>query len=300
MMHGVFLALVFAVLVDLLSDGCTKLSLWMVKRAASQLPRKHRQRWCEEWCADLETRSRLLRPIFALDLFRAAFTLRREYFRITLARRRAVPRAPIEYNIFDFAKRAFDIAGALAIAATFAPLLLVIVLRLSMESGPIFIRHRRIGRGGRTFECLKFRTMVPNAEEVLNDLLVNDPEACAEWLHCHKLRHDPRLTRVGRFLRQTSLDELPQLWNVLRGDMSLVGPRPIGRDEASRYGRFLSAYLTARPGITGLSQVTGSNDTDYRRRAVMDSYYARKRSLLLDLQILLKTIKTVLWGRGPY
>ena len=297
MMRDAFLALVFAVLVELLSDGCTRLSLWMVKRAASQLPRRYRQRWHEEWCADLESRSRLLRPIFVLGLFHAAFILRREYVRMALARRGSVPKALASDHASDVIKRAVDVVGALTIALLFAPVIFVVITIMSMESGPIFTRHRRLGRGGRTFECLKFRTMVPNSEHIVCDLLGRSPVAQAEWLRDHKLRHDPRITRVGRFLRTTSLDELPQLWNVLRGEMSLVGPLPIVREDAARYGRHLSAYLATRPGLTGLWQLTGKNDTDYRRRAVLDAYYARKQSVLVDLQILLKTVKAVLWRR---
>ena len=197
-------------------------------------------------------------------------------------------------------KRLLDVVGALALALVFSPLILLIAVRMRLEGGPILFRHRRIGQGGRTFECLKFRTMVPHAEQVLQQLLETDPEARAEWLRDHKLRHDPRVTRLGRFLRKTSLDELPQLWNVLRGEMSLVGPRPIVKEEMLRYGRYLPAYMAAKPGVTGLWQVTGRNDTDYRRRVVMDTYYVRKQTLLMDLRILIKTVKVVLWGHGAY
>ena len=201
---------------------------------------------------------------------------------------------------YRFLKRILDIAGAFAIGLAFSPLLLVIAVRMGLEEGPILFRHRRIGQGGRVFECLKFRTMVPNAEQILHDLLDKDSDARAEWLRDHKLRNDPRVTRLGRFLRRTSLDELPQLWNVLRGEMTLVGPRPIVKEEMLRYGRHLQTYLAAKPGITGLWQVTGRTDTDYRRRVAMDTYYVKKQGLLIDLQILLKTVKVVLWGRGAY
>lgn len=197
-------------------------------------------------------------------------------------------------------KRLLDIVGALALSLVFSPLVLIIAVRMRLEGGPILFRHRRIGQGGRTFECLKFRTMVPNAEQVLQNLLKEDSEARAEWLRDHKLRNDPRVTRLGRFLRKTSLDELPQLWNVLRGEMSLVGPRPIVKDEMLRYGRYLPSYLAAKPGITGLWQVTGRNDTDYQRRVVLDTYYVRKQTLLIDMKILIKTVKVVIWGRGAY
>ena len=198
------------------------------------------------------------------------------------------------------AKRTLDIAGSLAIGLVFSPLILVIALRMRMEGGPVLFRHQRIGRGGKPFDCLKFRTMVPNAEQILRDLLEKNPAAKAEWLRDHKLKNDPRVTRVGRFLRKTSLDELPQLWNVLRGEMSLVGPRPIVREEMLRYGRYLRRYVAAKPGVTGLWQVMGRNDTDYRRRVVMDTYYVRKRTILMDLRILLKTVRVVIWGHGAY
>lgn len=299
MMHDALLALLFAVFVDQLSDVCTKLSLWMVKRAASQLPRRYRQRWHEDWCADLGTRSRLLRPIFALGLFRAALTLRREYFRIALVRRGTISKAPISGHAFAVIKRSLDIASALVIGAFYAPLILAIIARLSMERGPILFRHRRIGKGGKAFECLKFRTIRHNAGRVLPNLVESDPEVQAEWLHDHELPDDPRVTRFGRFLRKTRLDDLPKLWNVLRGEMSLVGPHPIVQDAAPLYGRHLSAYLATRPGLTGLWQLTRSDDTEYQRRALMDAYYAKKQSLLLDLKILLQTARIALWDERP-
>lgn len=211
--------------------------------------------------------------------------------------------APAQYSphwVYAALKRLTDVGGALVLSLAFSPLLLIIVVLTGLESGAILFRHRRIGQGGRTFDCLKFRTMVPNAEQRLLDLLEKDPQARAEWLRDHKLRNDPRVTRLGRFLRKSSLDELPQLWNVFRGEMSLVGPRPIVKEEMLRYGRYLRAYLAAKPGITGLWQVTGRNDTDYRRRVVMDTYYVRKQTFLMDMKILLRTVKVVIWGRGAY
>lgn len=199
-------------------------------------------------------------------------------------------------------KRVLDVLGAIVLAVVFAPLILaiVIVALIRREPGSIIYQHRRIGQDGHAFECLKFRTMVPNAEQVLRELLERDPAIEAEWMRDHKLRCDPRVTRLGRFLRRTSLDELPQLWNVIRGDMSLVGPRPVIREELLRYGRNVRAYLSAKPGITGLWQVKGRNDTDYRRRVVLDTYYVRNQTLLLDLYILLKTTGVVLGGSGAY
>lgn len=178
--------------------------------------------------------------------------------------------------------------------------MLLIVLLTRREGSPAIYKHRRVGRDGKPFGCLKFRTMIPNADQVLRELLESNPELKAEWVRDHKLRNDPRVTALGRFLRRTSLDELPQIWNVIRGEMSLVGPRPVVREELLRYGRNVRAYLTTRPGITGLWQVTGRNDTDYRRRVALDTYYARNKSLILDLYILLKTTRVVLAGRGAY
>jgi exopolysaccharide production protein ExoY len=197
-------------------------------------------------------------------------------------------------------KRVLDVIGAVILGLVFSPLMLVIVLLMRKADGSVIYRHRRVGRRGQMFSCLKFRTMVPNADQVLRDLLENNPELQAEWVRDHKLRHDPRVTRLGRFLRRTSLDELPQLLNVLRGEMSLVGPRPVIREELLRYGRNVGTYLAAKPGITGLWQVTGRNNTDYRRRVVLDTYYVRNQTLLLDLYILAKTTGVVLGGNGAY
>ncbi len=197
-------------------------------------------------------------------------------------------------------KRLLDVIGAVILGLVFSPLMLMIVLLMRKGDDSAIYRHRRVGRGGQMFSCLKFRTMVPNADQVLHDLIARDPELKAEWIRDHKLRHDPRVTRLGRFLRRTSLDELPQLMNVLRGEMSLVGPRPVIREELLRYGRSVGTYLAAKPGITGLWQVMGRNDTDYRRRVVLDAYYVRNQNLLLDLYVLMKTIGVVLSGNGAY
>jgi Undecaprenyl-phosphate galactose phosphotransferase WbaP len=197
-------------------------------------------------------------------------------------------------------KRLVDVVGAVVLGLVFAPLIVVIVFLMRKSGSSVIYRHRRVGRGGQMFSCLKFRTMVPNADQVLRELLENNPELQAEWVRDHKLRNDPRVTRLGRFLRRTSLDELPQLWNVLRGEMSLVGPRPVVREELLRYGRNVGIYLAAKPGITGLWQVTGRNDTDYRRRVVLDTYYVRNQNLVLDLYILAKTTGVVLGGNGAY
>jgi Undecaprenyl-phosphate galactose phosphotransferase WbaP len=214
--------------------------------------------------------------------------------------RSAAPAFAPKSSAAALGKRVMDVVGAIVLGLVFSPLMLVIVFVLRKGGSSVIYRHRRVGRGGQTFCCLKFRTMVPNADQVLRELLEHNPELQAEWVRDHKLRHDPRVTRLGRFLRRTSLDELPQLWNVLKGEMSLVGPRPVVREELLRYGRNVGIYLTAKPGITGLWQVTGRNDTDYRRRVVLDTYYVRNQNFLLDLYILLKTTAVVLGGSGAY
>jgi lipopolysaccharide/colanic/teichoic acid biosynthesis glycosyltransferase len=203
-------------------------------------------------------------------------------------------------RIGSILKRVLDIVGALALGILFSPLIFLIVIMMYRDPAPIIYKHRRVGRGGKMFECLKFRTMVPNAQQVLRELLDREPALKAEWLRHHKLRDDPRVTSIGKLLRRTSLDELPQIWNVIRGEMSLVGPRPVEREELLRYGKHAIAYLSAKPGITGLWQVTGRNDVDYRRRIAMDVCYVRKHTVLLDLYILLKTMRVVLIGDGAY
>ena len=197
-------------------------------------------------------------------------------------------------------KHVFDVLGALTLGLVFLPVILGVIIALRREGGPVFFRHRRIGRDGVIFECLKFRTMVPDADRVLRDMLEKNSELKAEWLRNHKLKVDPRITPVGRFLRKTSLDELPQLWNILRGEMSLVGPRPVVLDELIRYGRCAPRYLSVRPGLTGLWQVNGRNDTSYRRRVALDVYYVRRQNMWLDLQILARTVKVVFGDRGAY
>lgn len=200
----------------------------------------------------------------------------------------------------ETAKRLLDIIGVLILALVLSPLLVVVGLALARDRGPIIYRHMRTGRDGLIFGCLKFRTMVPDADQALRELLHRDAGLRTEWLRDRKLRNDPRVTTIGRFLRRTSLDELPQLWNVLKGEMSLVGPRPVVYEEWARYGRRLHHYLAAKPGVTGLWQVKGRSDCSYRRRVALDSYYVRKRSLVLDISILLQTVRIVLRGRGAH
>jgi undecaprenyl-phosphate galactose phosphotransferase len=197
-------------------------------------------------------------------------------------------------------KRIFDFLGALALGLILSPFILVIALLIRLEGQPVVFRHKRVGRHGKVFHCLKFRTMAPNAEQLLRDLLKAHPELRDEWTQNHKLRDDPRITAVGRFLRRTSLDELPQLWNVIRGEMSLVGPRPIVRAELLRYGRHVASYLAVKPGLTGLWQVRGRSDTTYRRRVSMDKFYVSHQNAIMDLYILAATALVVLRRAGAY
>jgi len=199
------------------------------------------------------------------------------------------------------AARVLDI-GLILLAAPYiilAFLLITILIRLD-SAGPVFYRQARIGRFGRRFHVYKFRTMVQNADQLLQTYLDRSPELKAEWLATHKLKKDPRVTRVGAVLRKTSLDELPQVWNILIGEMSLIGPRPIVDAEVEKYGHCFELYKQVRPGLTGLWQVSGRSDTSYKRRVELDEYYILHRSLKLDLQILWKTVFVVLRKDGAY
>jgi Undecaprenyl-phosphate galactose phosphotransferase WbaP len=196
-------------------------------------------------------------------------------------------------------KRALDFFGAGVGGLLISPLLLTTILLIKLDSpGPAIYGQQRVGTGGRTFRCWKFRTMCAEAEETLNEHLQGDPTLRAEWERDQKLRDDPRVTRIGRFLRETSLDELPQLWNVLKGEMSLVGPRPIVEAEIPRYGTMYQLYKRVRPGISGPWQVGGRSDTGYAERVSLDAYYVRNWSVWLDLVILGRTAATVVSRRG--
>lgn len=188
--------------------------------------------------------------------------------------------------------------GALVLLTLFSPLMAVVAWLIWRRDGrPIFFGHYRVGRDGQMFKCWKFRSMVLNSAEMLAELLQNDPAAKAEWDRDQKLSNDPRITPVGAFLRKTSLDELPQLFNVLKGEMRLVGPRPITLGELDRYGEVRWHYLNAMPGMTGLWQVSGRSDTTYEERVELDRDYVEQRSLWSDAVILLKTVAVVL-GKG--
>lgn len=198
-------------------------------------------------------------------------------------------------------KRSIDLVLTVILAIILLPLLLALALAIKIDSpGPVFYSHRRIGRGGREFLAWKFRSMIPNADAVLDRYLAENPQAEAEWVNTQKLRNDPRITRLGRFLRRTSLDELPQLWNVIRGEMSLVGPRPIVREEIARYGMDFETYTWVQGGLTGLWQVSGRSDTSYQARVDYDRFYVHNWSVWLDFCILFRTIGTVLSRAGAF
>jgi Undecaprenyl-phosphate galactose phosphotransferase WbaP len=179
-------------------------------------------------------------------------------------------------------------------------MLLLMALVKCTSRGPIFFGHTRIGQHGRKFKAWKFRSMYVNSKELLREHLAKNPEARAEWKRDHKLRNDPRVTRIGELLRKTSLDELPQLWNVLVGEMTLVGPRPIVQDEVARYGRVFKMYTSVKPGITGLWQVSGRNDVGYEERVQLDQFYVRHWSPWLDVYILGRTVITLVLRQGAY
>ncbi len=197
-------------------------------------------------------------------------------------------------------KRIFDLVVSLTVMVVGFPVLLWIAAKVAASGQPVFYGHQRIGRHNKPFPCYKFRTMAPNAEQLLADLLARDPEAKAEWDRDFKLKNDPRITPIGHFLRKTSLDELPQLWNVLKGEMSLVGPRPVVEAELERYGNQVDYYLEANPGITGLWQISGRNDISYDERVYLDAWYVKNWSLFSDIVILFKTVKVIFKKDGAY
>ena len=207
-----------------------------------------------------------------------------------------LPKAPP--SLAAFSKVAADVILCTLLLVVLAPVMGAIAIAVALDGGPVLFTHERIGKGGRRFYCFKFRSMVVSADEVLNKCFSSDPVAREEWLATQKLTNDPRVTRVGRFLRATSLDELPQLFNVLRLEMSLVGPRPIVENELPRYGRSITYYLQARPGVTGLWQVSGRSNTSYARRVALDAWYVKSWRFWRDVGILFRTIPAVLRREG--
>ncbi|KMK18101.1 UDP-phosphate galactose phosphotransferase [Pluralibacter gergoviae] len=197
-------------------------------------------------------------------------------------------------------KRLFDLIASVSIILILSPLLIYICMKVKKDGGNAIYGHERVGKGGRTFKCLKFRSMVVNSSEVLEQLLANDPIAKAEWDATFKLKNDPRITQIGNFLRRTSMDELPQLFNVVKGEMSLVGPRPIITAELVRYNEEVDYYLLTKPGMTGLWQVSGRSDVDYDTRVYFDAWYVKNWSMWNDIAILFKTVAVVLKRDGAY
>jgi exopolysaccharide production protein ExoY len=207
----------------------------------------------------------------------------------------------VRHPVGGAVKRIFDIVAAVAAIAALLPMFAIVCVAVYVECpGPVLFRQRRIGFDGREFTCLKFRTMAIDAERALRDYLANNEDARREWQTTHKLRNDPRITGFGRFLRRSSLDELPQLFNVLMGHMSIVGPRPIVGEEISRYREHFGDYVSARPGLTGLWQVSGRNTTSYPQRVAYDVEYLRNWSFSRDMQIILATATHVWEGNGAY
>jgi exopolysaccharide production protein ExoY len=198
-------------------------------------------------------------------------------------------------------KRTADIILALCGIILLVPFFVICYLATAFFSaGPVLFRHKRVGFNGKQFDCWKFRTMAVDAQERLRRHLEADPAAAAEWIATRKLRHDPRVTPIGAMLRRSSLDELPQLFNVLKGDMSIVGPRPVTEEELSRYSDAINAYYACRPGITGLWQVSGRSTTTFQRRVVLDSYYAQHWSIVLDVKIIMATVPAVCFSDTAY
>jgi exopolysaccharide production protein ExoY len=198
-------------------------------------------------------------------------------------------------------KRIIDLSAASLMVVAMLPILLVVAAAIKLcDGGPVFFKHRRVGLGGRTFDCLKFRTMKIDAEARLADWLKENPAAAEEWNATRKLKNDPRLTPIGKSLRKSSIDELPQLFNVLRGEMSLVGPRPVVAEELLLYGRHVAHYYAVRPGLTGAWQISGRNDVSYAERVRLDTEYCMTWSATTDLLILFKTVPVLFSGRGSY
>src|SRR5690606_35076679 len=214
---------------------------------------------------------------------------------------RHLPNADSTSALGGITKRVFDVIGAILAIVLLSPLLVMLALLVKLsDGGSVFFRHPRVGRNGETFKCLKFRTMAENSEEILAAHLAACPEAREEWKATRKLKNDPRITRVGAVLRKLSLDELPQLFNILRGDMSFVGPRPVVREGLDLFGNAAAYYLRTRPGLTGLWQISGRNDVPYGKRVDFDQQYVENWSLTSDLIIIIRTLPAVISSRGSY
>lgn len=233
------------------------------------------------------------------SVLRLLTALARQGSAIAMPPAQAYPNALQKLLNGAFAKRTFDIGFSLGVLIFLSPLYITIALIIKFSSpGPIFYVQRRVGKNYRPFGCIKFRTMVIDAEAVLEEMFQRSPELRAEFEQDFKLKKDPRITAIGRFLRLTSLDEFPQFWNVLVGDMSIVGPRPLVPREIYKYGRHMDKVLTIRPGLTGIWQVSGRNDIPYSTRVRMDSYYVHHRNWWIDLWIVFKTVFVMLFPKN--
>ena len=206
-------------------------------------------------------------------------------------------------NLYRLLKKFFDLFFSLLFLIISFPLFIIISLLIKLSSrGPIFFLQERIGKNNIPFKCIKFRTMYPEAKDILQNLLKKDKKIKREFEETHKIKNDPRITYIGKFLRKTSLDELPQFINVLRNEMSIVGPRPIVKAEKKKYGKYIKKVLSIEPGITGLWQVSGRNNLSYRKRVMLDLNYAKNHNLLMDIRILIRTFGVILFplDRGAY
>lgn len=228
---------------------------------------------------------------------RRAFT-RRSF--VPLVRQQPIRGLSVLENLNgEFFKRSFDILFSLSVLILFSPVYLLLALLISLSSpGSVFYVQQRVGKNRKLFGCIKFRTMVTNADEMLTQMMETSPHLRQEFQDNFKLKHDPRITWIGHFLRVTSLDEFPQFWNVLKGDMSVVGPRPLVAEELHKYGRHMDKILTIKPGITGLWQVSGRNDIPYPRRVQIDLYYVNFKNFWTDLWIIIKTIGVVIFPKN--
>ena len=207
------------------------------------------------------------------------------------------------FKFYKLIKSLFDYLFSLLFIITFLPLFFLISLLIKFSSrGPIFFLQKRIGKNNIPFKCIKFRTMNPEAKDILENILLKDSLLKKEFEETHKIKNDPRITPIGKFLRKTSLDELPQFLNVLRGEMSIIGPRPIVKEEKKKYGKNLKKVLLIKPGITGLWQVSGRNNLTYKRRVMLDLNYVKNYSLIMDFRILVRTFGVILFplDRGAY
>lgn len=207
---------------------------------------------------------------------------------------------PVALSLGLTGKAAMDVLLAMIGLILAMPIMVVVAIGVRLDGGPIFYAHPRIGRNGKPFNCYKFRTMVVNAEQILDEVLKSDPTAAADWAERRKLKQDIRITPIGRFLRASSLDELPQLFNVIRQEMSLVGPRPIVAQEIERYGDHIDCYYASKPGLTGMWQISGRSDTTYGERVALDTWYVNNWSFRLDIEILAKTIPAVIKRSGAF